>query len=55
MLEGGKVVKRTGASGTLNSIYLRDPDGNLIEYVALQTRHARIKTELQCRISNVTQ
>ncbi len=24
-------VKRTGAIGTLSSIYLRDPDGNLIE------------------------
>jgi len=24
-------VRRTGATGPLNSIYLRDPDGNLIE------------------------
>jgi catechol 2,3-dioxygenase-like lactoylglutathione lyase family enzyme len=24
-------VKRSGATGALNSIYLRDPDGNLIE------------------------
>ncbi len=24
-------VKRTGALGAMNSIYLRDPDGNLIE------------------------
>ncbi len=24
-------VKRTGANGEINSIYLRDPDGNLIE------------------------
>ena len=25
------IVKRTGANGTINSIYIRDPDGNLIE------------------------
>ncbi|MBE3022742.1 MULTISPECIES: VOC family protein [Campylobacter] len=25
------IVKRTGAKGAINSIYLRDPDGNLIE------------------------
>lgn len=31
MLEGGKIVERTGAKGTLRSIYLRDPDGNLVE------------------------
>lgn len=24
-------VKRTGASGTINSVYINDPDGNLIE------------------------
>lgn len=29
IIEG--VVKRTGAMGEINSIYLRDPDGNLIE------------------------
>ena len=31
VLEGGKVVDRTGAVGALRSVYVRDPDGNLIE------------------------
>ncbi|XPS72557.1 hypothetical protein M3J09_004724 [Ascochyta lentis] len=31
VLEGGKVVTRTGAQRELQSIYVRDPDGNLIE------------------------
>jgi catechol 2,3-dioxygenase-like lactoylglutathione lyase family enzyme len=31
VLEGGNVVLRTGARGRLRSIYVRDPDGNLIE------------------------
>lgn len=30
-LEGG-VVTRTGARAKLRSVYIRDPDGNLIEY-----------------------
>lgn len=31
VLEGGGVVSRTGARGELRSVYVRDPDGNLIE------------------------
>jgi catechol 2,3-dioxygenase-like lactoylglutathione lyase family enzyme len=31
VLEGGKVVRRTGAMGSMRSVYVRDPDGNLIE------------------------
>ncbi|KAJ6445372.1 Glyoxalase domain-containing protein 5 [Purpureocillium lavendulum] len=31
VLEGGRVVGRTGARGRLRSVYVRDPDGNLIE------------------------
>lgn len=31
VLEGSKVVDRTGAVGKLRSVYCRDPDGNLIE------------------------
>ncbi|CAJ2509576.1 Uu.00g146020.m01.CDS01 [Anthostomella pinea] len=31
VLEGGEVVRRTGARGALRSVYVRDPDGNLIE------------------------
>ena len=33
VLEGSKVVERTGAVGKLRSVYCRDPDGNLVEYV----------------------
>ncbi len=31
VLEEGKVVDRTGARSKLRSVYIRDPDGNLIE------------------------
>lgn len=31
VLEGGAVVQRTGARGRLRSVYVRDPDGNLVE------------------------
>lgn len=31
VLEGGGVVERTGARGQLKSVYVRDPDLNLVE------------------------
>ncbi|KAH7029149.1 uncharacterized protein B0I36DRAFT_325133 [Microdochium trichocladiopsis] len=35
------VVTRTGARGTLRSVYLRDPDGNLIELSNYKTTHGK--------------
>lgn len=31
VLEGAQVVSRTGARGPMRSVYIRDPDGNLVE------------------------
>ncbi|KAF2101949.1 Glyoxalase/Bleomycin resistance protein/Dihydroxybiphenyl dioxygenase [Rhizodiscina lignyota] len=31
VLEGGQVVDRTGARGVIRSVYVRDPDLNLVE------------------------
>lgn len=36
VLEGGEVVERTGAVSKLRSVYIRDPDGNLIECVSFK-------------------
>lgn len=33
VLQGGQVVDRTGARGKIRSVYIRDPDGNLVEWV----------------------
>jgi catechol 2,3-dioxygenase-like lactoylglutathione lyase family enzyme len=35
----GGVVERTGARGRLRSVYCRDPDGNLVEWVSLFCLH----------------
>lgn len=34
VLEGEQVVNRTGANGLIRSVYVRDPDGNLVELVS---------------------
>jgi catechol 2,3-dioxygenase-like lactoylglutathione lyase family enzyme len=38
VLEGGVVVPRIGARGKLRSVYVRDPDGNLIELSSCETQ-----------------
>jgi hypothetical protein len=49
VLEGAKVVDRTGAQGKIRSVYIRDPDQNLIDYVpcAYEAAHANILQALQ--------
>lgn len=44
VLEGGEVVERTGARGKLTSVYIRDPDGNLVEYVSFSTSPCTLPT-----------
>lgn len=36
ILEGNQIVDRQGAMGKLRSVYVRDPDENLVEYGCLQ-------------------
>jgi catechol 2,3-dioxygenase-like lactoylglutathione lyase family enzyme len=38
VLEGAEVVDRTGAQGKIRSVYIRDPDQNLVDYVPLYMR-----------------
>lgn len=42
VLEGAKVVDRTGAVGKIRSVYVRDPDGNLVEYVVHLSSSSRL-------------
>lgn len=52
VLEGAKVVERTGAVGKIRSVYVRDPDGNLIEWVFLPFLLESYLANLVCRLSN---
>lgn len=52
VLEGGQVVERTGARGKLRSVYVRDPDGNLVECVFPLQRRAHAHIHAPSRISN---
>ncbi|KAI1871066.1 hypothetical protein JX265_006106 [Neoarthrinium moseri] len=50
VLEGGGVVVRTGAKSKLRSVYIRDPDGNLVEYVSPHATDKHLLT--RPRLSN---
>ncbi|KAH6719981.1 Glyoxalase/Bleomycin resistance protein/Dihydroxybiphenyl dioxygenase [Leptodontidium sp. MPI-SDFR-AT-0119] len=43
VLEGGGVVERTGARGRIRSVYVRDPDGNLIELSEYEKRESGVR------------
>jgi catechol 2,3-dioxygenase-like lactoylglutathione lyase family enzyme len=46
VLEGGGVVDRTGAKARLRSVYVRDPDGNLVEYVYQLAASSKFTTDV---------
>jgi catechol 2,3-dioxygenase-like lactoylglutathione lyase family enzyme len=55
VIEGGGVVSRQGARGSLKSVYIRDPDGNLVEYVEVGYQISKESREWDAdtfRISN---